>query len=97
MGKVSSVADLSAELAAKRGMSKTTATDIMKDVINVLSEAIADGGVSIKGVMTIKPKVQKGREGTISFGERKGQKWKSEDKYILSITTGSDMSAKLNK
>lgn len=96
MGKVSSVADLSAELAAKRGMAKTTAADIMKDVIDVLSESIVGGGVSIKGVMTIKPKVQKGREGTISFGERKGQKWKSEDKNVLSITTGSEMSAKLN-
>ena len=97
MSKVSGVSDLSAELAAKRGISKTEATDIMKDVVEIMASAIVAGGVSFKGVMTISPKVRKGREGTIAFGDNKGQKWKSEDKLVLSITTGSQMDAELNK
>ena len=97
MSKVSGVSDLGAELAAKRGIAKTEATDIMKDVVEIMASAIVAGGVSFKGVMTISPKVRKGREGTIAFGENKGQKWKSDDKLVLSITTGSQMNAELNK
>ena len=97
MSKVSGVSDLSSELAAKRGIAKTEATDIMKDVVEIMASAIVAGGVSFKGVMTITPKVRKGREGTIAFGENKGQKWKSDDKLVLSITTGSQMDAELNK
>lgn len=91
------VKDLADELAVKRGISKTEAQGIVKDFVEIMASAIVDGGVQIKGVMTIEPKLQKGREGTISFGENKGQKWKSEDKLVLSIKTGSDMSAELNK
>lgn len=97
MSKVSGVSDLSAELAAKRGIAKTEATDIVKDVVEIMASAIVAGGVSFKGVMTISPKVRKGREGTIAFGENKGQKWKTGDKLVLSITTGSQMDAELNK
>ena len=96
MSKVSGVSDLSNELAAKRGIPKTEAAEIMKDVVEIMGSAIVAGGISIKGVMTITPKVRKGREGKITFGENKGQKWKSEDKLVLSIKTGSQMDAELN-
>lgn len=91
------IKDLANDLAAKRGIPKTEAADIMKDVVEVLASAIVEGGIQIKGIMTIEPKLQKGREGKISFGENKGQKWKSNDKYVLGIKTGSDMAAELNK
>lgn len=97
MSKVAGVSDLSAELAAKMGIPKTQAAEITKNFVEVLASAIVDGGVSIKGVMTITPRLQKGREGKIAFGANKGQPWKSEDKYVLSIKTGSGMEAELNK
>ena len=96
--KMKGIKELANDLAVKRGIPKTEAADIVIDFVEVMASAIVDdGGVQIKGVMTIEPKLQKGREGTISFGENKGQKWKSEDKYVLSIKTGSGMSAELNK
>lgn len=97
MSKVSGINDLSAELAAKRGISKSEARDIMEDVVSVTKSAIVNGGVSIKGVMTIKPTLRKGRKGVIQMGERKGEEWQSEDKYVLSIKTGGDMEAELNQ
>lgn len=97
MSKISGVADLSNELAAKMGIPKTQAAETMKNVVEVLSSAIVGGGVSIKGIMTIKPALRKGREGKITFGENKGKTWKSDDKYVLTIKTGSDMEAELNK
>lgn len=97
MSKVLGINDLSAELAAKRGISKSEARDIMEDVVSVMKSAIIDGGVSIKGVMTIKPALRKGRTGKITFGANKGKEWKSEDKYVLSIKTGGDMEAELNQ
>lgn len=81
------------ELAEKRGMSKAMARDIAKDFIEILASNIVDGGVSVQGVFSIKPKLQKGRTGTCSFN---GKEWKTEDKYVLSITTGKAMSAELN-
>lgn len=97
MSKVAGINDLSAELAAKRGISKSEARDIMEDVVSVTKSAIVNGGVSIKGVMTIKPTLRKGRKGVIQMGERKGEEWQSEDKYVLSIKTGGDMEAELNQ
>ena len=46
MSKVSGVSDLSAELAAKRGIAKTEATDIMKDVVEIMASAIVAGEVA---------------------------------------------------
>lgn len=97
MSKVAGINDLSAELAAKRGISKSEARDIMEDVVSVTKSAIVNGGVSIKGIMTIKPTLRKGRKGVIQMGERKGEEWQSEDKYVLSIKTGGDMEAELNQ
>lgn len=97
MSKVAGITELSTELAAKRGISKAEAKSIIEDFVSVMGSAIVDGGVSFKGVMTIKPTIRKARHGIIQMGERKGQPWQSEDKYVLSITTGSGMEAELNK
>ena len=88
--------DLSNELAAKLGVPKSQAENIMKNVVDVMSDAICGGGISIKGFLTIKPNLRKGRTGKIAFGENKGQTWTSEDKYVLSVKAGSDLDAKLN-
>lgn len=95
--KVSGAKDLAEELAAKRGISKAEAKSIVDDVVECMASKIVEGGISFKGVMTIKPKLRKGRSGKIAFGENKGQSWTSEDKYVLEVKTGSDMEAELNK
>lgn len=95
--KVSGIAEVAELYAATAGVSATAAKKVVQDVVECISTKIVEGGVSFKGVMTIKPKVRKGRSGKIAFGENKGQEWKSEDKVVLEIKTGSTMEAELNK
>ena len=80
--------------AKRRGISKAQAETEFKTAVDVIGDMCVNGGVSFKGVFTIKQKVQKGRSGKCSFN---GKAWKTEDKNTLSITVGSDLEAKLNK
>ena len=80
--------------AKRRGISKAQAETEFKTAVDVIGDMCVDGGVSFKGLFTIKQKVQKGRSGKCSFN---GKAWKTEDKNILSITVGSDLEAELNK
>ena len=94
MAKVAGMKDCVETLAVKRGISKVEAQSIMQDVVDVISEKCVEGGVSFKGKFSIKPKVQKGRAGVCTFNT---QPWKTEDKVVLSISTGADLEAELNK
>lgn len=78
--------------AKRRGIPKTQAESEFKDAMAVVSEMCVKGGVSIKGMFTIKKKVQKGRKGTFN-----GKEWQTEDKYTLGISTGKELEAELNK
>lgn len=80
--------------AKRRGISKAQAETEFKTSVDVIGDMCIDGGVSFKGLFTIKQKVQKGRSGKCSFN---GKEWKTEDKNTLSITVGSDLEAELNK
>ena len=80
--------------AKRRGISKALAETEFKTAVDVIGDMCVDGGVSFKGLFTIKQKVQKGRSGKCSFN---GKAWKTEDKNTLSITVGSDLEAELNK
>ena len=80
--------------AKRRGISKAQAESEFKTAVDVIGDMCVDGGVSFKGLFTIKQKVQKGRSGKCSFN---GKEWKTEDKNTLSITVGSDLEAELNK
>ena len=80
--------------AKRRGISKAQAETEFKTAVDVIGDMCVDGGVSFKGLFTIKQKVQKGRSGKCSFN---GKAWKTEDKNTLSITVGSDLEAELNK
>ena len=80
-------------LAQKRGIPKTEAQSIFNDVVEALTDKIvSDGGVALKGVMTIKQKTQKGRSGNMN-----GHEWKTEDKQTLSIKVGNDLDMEMNK
>ena len=78
--------------AQKRGISKAQAESEFKDALCVIADACKDGGVSFKGLFTIKKKVQKGRSGSFN-----GKAWQTEDKNTLSISVGSELAIELNK
>ena len=90
--KVAGIKDCAETLAQSRRISKSEAESIMKDVVEVLATKICEGGVSFKGVFTIKQKTQKGRSGNMN-----GHEWKTEDKQTLSIKVGNDLDMEMNK
>ena len=92
MSKIAGIKDCAESLAVKRGISKSEAQSIMQDAVAVIIDKCKEGGVSFKGVFTIKKKVQKGRSGNFN-----GKEWKTEDKNTLSISVGSDLEVELNK
>ena len=92
MSKVAGLKDCAETLAVTRGIPKSEAESIMKDVVEILATKCVEGGVSFKGVFTIKQKVQKGREGSVN-----GKSYKTEDKNTLKISVGSELDAELNK
>ncbi len=94
LNKMAGVEDCVEALAMQRGISKAEARSIMNDVVEIIATKCAEGGISFKGVFTIKPKVRKGRSGVCSFNNKE---WETEDKLVLSINTGSAMMKELNK
>lgn len=94
MSKVYGVKDIAKDLAEERGISLKEATSTVNDLVEIIASKCVDGGVSFKDVFTIKPILRKGRTGKSNIN---GKEWKSEDKYVLKITTGKGMSAELNK
>ena len=92
--KVAGIKDCAELLATTRGISKAEAEGIMKDCVEVLATKCAEGGVSFKGVFTIKKKIQKGRSGVCKFNNKE---WKTEDKNTLAITVGSLLEEELNR
>ena len=93
MSKIAGMKDCVESLAVKRGISKVEAQSIMQDVVDVIADKCKEGGVSFKGIFTIKHKVQKGRVGKCAFN---GKEWKSEDKTTLAISVGAELENELN-
>lgn len=94
MSKVSGLKDLTLRLAKQEGISVSAARKQVDAVINVMLDAIVDGGVSIKSTFTIKPVLRKGRQGKCAFN---GKKWKTEDRLVLHIDTGCILDEALNE
>ena len=80
--------------AKRRGISKLQAETEFRTAVNVIADMCVDGGVSFKGLFTIKKKVQKGRSGVCKFNNKE---WKTEDKNTLAITVGSAFEEELNR
>lgn len=78
-------------LAMKRGISKSEARSIMEDAVSIIAEKCVDGGVSFKGQFSIKPRVKKGRKGSIN-----GHDYDTPDHVTLAITVGNDLDFALN-
>ena len=80
--------------AKRRGISKAQAETEFKTAVDVIGDMCVDGGVSFKGLFTIKKEVRKGRSGKCSFN---GKEWSKPDTNTLKLTVGKDMIAELNK
>ena len=93
MNKIAGMKDCVEALAMKKGVTKVEAQNMINDVLEVIADKCKDGGVSFKGLFTIKQKVQKGRTGKCSFN---GKEWKTEDKIVLSISVGAELENELN-
>lgn len=85
--------DLAERYAKERGISKAQAQEETKCFVETMGSMIAEEGISLKGMFTIKHHIRKGRT-----GKRPGTdiEYTTEDKKVLKITTGSDMSKELN-
>jgi nucleoid DNA-binding protein len=71
-----------AELVVDGTGTKAGAEKYLTAFQNVVMDAVARGNyVKIVGFGTFEKKATKGSEGTIQFGDRKGQKWKTEDSF----------------
>lgn len=91
MAKLAGLQECADMLAQKRGISKSEAKDIMTDVVEIIATECKEGGVSFKGVFTIKKAVKKGRSGEIN-----GHKYSNPDSNTLKITVGSKLSEEMN-
>jgi len=85
--------ELISAVAIKGEMSKKSAEQAIDAVFNVIKDAVVDGDkVQIVNFGAFEKKATKGAEGTIQFGERKGQKWTSEDSFRVGFKAGKGFS-----
>jgi len=72
------------------------AEQLISTVVAKMQEELINGNsVIIPEIGTIKTKVQKGRTGTLNFGPKKGEKFKTEDKTVLTISQSVKIAEKL--
>lgn len=91
---VASMTECAELLAERKEISKAEAMRIMDDVLQVISiKCVQEGGVSFKGLFTIKTKLRKGRTGKCHFNDTEYQ---TDDKVVLTITTGRALDEALN-
>ena len=76
-------------LSIKSEISKKDAEKHITNLFNIIMETTASGeGVKIVSFGGFEKKPTKGTSGIIRFGDRKGQKWVSEDSYRVSFKAG---------
>ena len=71
------------------GQSKKDTEAFLTAFVSTVIEEVANGSkVQIVGFGNWEKQATKGKEGTIQFGDRKGQKWTTEDSYRVSFSAG---------
>lgn len=89
---MSGLKDFVEAYAQKRGISKSQAETEVRAFLDVLKAKLKDGGVSFKGVFTLKKVLKKGRSGKCN-----GRAYTTEDKNSLKLTVGAELDEELNK
>ena len=64
-------------------------------VETVIDTVVSGESVKIVGFGTFEKKPTKGSEGTIQFGERKGEKWTTEDSFKPAFNPSKDFKEKV--
>jgi DNA-binding protein HU-beta len=81
--------ELIKEFATKSEITQKAAEQYLTDLLEVIMDGVAkDGEVIITGFGKFEKKPVKGREGTIQFGDRKGQEWATEDSFKCVFKVG---------
>ena len=91
MSKISGIKECIELYAKERGISKLQATEEFKTALNVITDMCINGGVSFKGMFTIKKVLRKGRKGVVN-----GYEYNTPDTNTLKITVGKELTEKLN-
>ena len=86
------IKDLVEAYAQKRGISKAQAEKEVRDMLGCMIDLIKKGGISLKGMFTIKHHVRKGRTGKVPST---GEMYTTEDKTVLKITTSKSLEDEL--
>jgi DNA-binding protein HU-beta len=69
--------------AEKAGVTQKDAKVYIEKFVESIQDILAQkDSVTFQGFGKFEAKLQKGRTGTIQFGENKGKEWTSEDKYV---------------
>ena len=80
---------LISKISEATGFSKKDSEIFVGAFTGIVVEAVASGDkVQLVGFGNWEKQETKGKEGTIQFGDRKGQKWVSEDSYRVSFSAG---------
>lgn len=88
---IANVDDCVKMLAEQKHITQTEAQEMFNDVVSVLVDAIAQGGVSIRDSFTIRKSIRQGRKGLLGESE-----FVSRDKYVLKIKAGKKLSEMMN-
>lgn len=84
--------DFITKLAEKMDTTKKAANENLNAVIDTITEVLVSGDeIVFTGFGKFGTKVQPGREGTLAFGEHKGETWKSEDKTVPYFKPGANL------
>ena len=89
---MSGLKDFVEAYAQKRGISKTQAEAEVRAFLDVLKAKLTEGGVSFKGILTLKKVLKKGRSGKCN-----GKEYTTEDKNSLKLTIGAELEQELNQ
>ena len=91
MANLAGLKECAEALALKEGISKVEAEKRVKSVVEVIADKCVAGGVSFKGMFSLKKVVRKGRSGKIN-----GIEYNNSDKNSLKVTVGTELEEKLN-
>ena len=92
MKKVLGVKECVELYAQKRGITKLQAKEEFETALDTIADGCVQGGVSFRGMFSLKSKVRKGREGTIN-----NIPYVSEDRNTLKFSIGKKLEEALNE
>lgn len=88
--------ELISKLSEAAGFSKKDSTMFLDAFVEVVEDTVASGTpVKLVGFGNFEKKPTKGTSGTIQFGERKGEKWETQDSFKVSFSCGKEFADKV--